>query len=114
MKTIKGFENEDIQVSDFGEWVGQNYVDYKFEYENNNKIIKSLYEERQQQKEIIQTYETLLKTNIEENKQLKDKINKVVEFINDINDWEICSKYDCIYKDDILEILKKLNINKGE
>ena len=46
--------------------------------------------------------------------ELKDKINKVVEFINDINDWEICSKYDCIYKDDILEILKKLNINKGE
>ena len=76
--------------------------------------LENLYKENKQQKEVIQTYETLLKTNIEENKQLKDKINKVVEFINDINDWEICSKYDCIYKDDILEILKKLNINKGE
>lgn len=63
---------------------------------------------------LINTCQQEIRRLQEENKQLKDKINKVVEFINDINDWEICSKYDCIYKDDILEILKKLNINKGE
>ena len=33
MKIIKGFENEDIIVSDFGEWVGKNYIDYKAEYD---------------------------------------------------------------------------------
>lgn len=48
MKTIKGFENEDIKVSDFGEWVGKDYIDYKFEYKNNQKLIKTLLEENQE------------------------------------------------------------------
>ena len=69
---------------------------------------------REQINNLINTCQQEIRRLQEENKQLKDKINKAVEFINDINDWEICSKYDCIYKDDILEILKKLNINKGE
>lgn len=38
MKTIKGFE-ENIEVSKFGEWVGKNYIDYKFEYENYQRIL---------------------------------------------------------------------------
>lgn len=53
MKMIKGFENEDIIVSDFGEWVGKNYIDYKSEYENNQKIIKRLLDESKNQKEVI-------------------------------------------------------------
>ena len=59
MKKIKGFENEDIIVSDFGEWVGKNYIDYKYEYENNQKIIKRL---------------------LDESKQLKDNWNKLKEY----------------------------------
>lgn len=50
MKVIKGFEDEDIVVSDFGEWVGKNYIDYKSEYKNNQKIIKILFDENKQQK----------------------------------------------------------------
>ena len=29
MKTIKGFEGEEIAVSDFGEWVGKDVKQYK-------------------------------------------------------------------------------------
>lgn len=32
--TIKGFENEDIEVSEFGEWVGN---DYKSDYKEHQK-----------------------------------------------------------------------------
>ena len=39
LKTIKGFEEENIEVSKFGEWVGKDYIDYKFEYENYQKIL---------------------------------------------------------------------------
>lgn len=53
MKIIKGFEGETLEVSDFGEWVGKDYIDYKFEYENNQKVIKELFKENQKQKEII-------------------------------------------------------------
>ena len=60
MKIIKGFENEDIIISDFGEWVGKDYIDYKAEYKNNQKIIKRL---------------------LDENKQLKDNWNKLKEWL---------------------------------
>ena len=39
LKTIKGFE-ENIEVSKFGEWIGKNYIDYKFEYENYQRILE--------------------------------------------------------------------------
>ena len=38
-KTIKGFEEENIEVSKFGEWVGKDYIDYKFEYKNYQRIL---------------------------------------------------------------------------
>lgn len=57
MRVIKGFEDEDIVVSDFGEWVGKNYIDYKSEYKNNQKIIKSLLNENKQLKEKLDKYE---------------------------------------------------------
>lgn len=60
MKTIKGFENEDIIVSDFGEWVGKNYIDYKAEYKRNQKFIEIL---------------------LKENKQLKDNWNELRKWI---------------------------------
>ena len=39
---------------------------------------------------------------------LKRIIKKIEEYIRNINDWEICSKYDGIYKDEVLEILDLL------
>lgn len=52
-KSIKGFEGEPIQVSEFGEWVGKDYIDYKFEYENQNKIIEHLQKEIEKKDKII-------------------------------------------------------------
>lgn len=53
-------------------------------------------------------------------KQLKEQLEasekarkEASELINNINDWEVCSKYDCIYKDDILDVLRILDIDKG-
>lgn len=90
MKIIKGFENEDIIVSDFGEWVGKNYIDYKSEYKNNQKIIKRL---------------------LDENKQLKDNWDKLRELILEegfeINTREYGS-LDVIDKNVILEKMQKL------
>ena len=53
MKIIKGFENEDIVVSDFGEWVGKDYIDYKAEYKRNQKFIEILLDENKKQQEVI-------------------------------------------------------------
>ena len=46
--TIKGFENEDIEVSEFGEWVGNDYIDYKSDYKEHQKIINGLLKQRQE------------------------------------------------------------------
>ncbi|HIT36890.1 MAG TPA: hypothetical protein IAB59_00195 [Candidatus Onthousia faecipullorum] len=46
--TIKGFENEDIKVSEFGEWVGNDYIDYKSDYKEHQKIINDLLKQRQE------------------------------------------------------------------
>ena len=54
MKIIKGFEGEDLEVSDFGEWVGKDYIDYKFEYINNRKIMKELFKENQELKKQLE------------------------------------------------------------
>ena len=44
--------------------------------------LENLYKENKQQKEVIQTYETLLKTNIEENKQLKEQLQQKENIVN--------------------------------
>lgn len=58
---------------------------------------------------------------VQENQQLKEQLEasekarkEAIELINNINDWEICSKYDCMYKDDVLDVLRMLDIDKGE
>ena len=58
---------------------------------------------------------------LKENQQLKEQLEisekarkEAIELINNINDWEVCSKYDCMYKDDILDVLRMLDIDKGE
>lgn len=85
MKIIKGFENEDIFVSDFGEWIGKNYIDYKAEYETNQKIIKLLSDENKQLKEKLDKYEnpddmTLMMMWCDE--KLKDENKKLQERVN--------------------------------
>lgn len=94
MKTIIGFENEEIEVSDFGEWVGKDYIDYKFEYENNQKVIKELFKGNQKYKEVF------------------DKINVFLDN-HDKNAGKLYYKYDNKYllseiKEDIRDILKEV------
>lgn len=50
---IKGFENEDIEVSEFGEWVGNDYIDYKADYKEHKKIISALFKQRQELKDYL-------------------------------------------------------------
>lgn len=76
---IKGFEVEDIKVSKFGEWVGPSYIDYKFEYNNQIKIIKDLYRENHQLKEQVE--------------YLRRSVERKEETIIDLrNDNTLCSK----------------------
>ena len=84
MKIIKDFEGEDLEVSDFGEWIGKDYIDYKSEYKSNQKLIKILLQENQElKKQLERKYEkvgTLTGELLyEENTKL---INQQKEFIN--------------------------------
>ena len=87
MKTIKGFENEEIEVSDFGEWIGKDYIDYKSEYKSNQKLIKILLQENQQLKEQQKEFINYLKTMLENEKdnfsvaRVKDVLLKYKETI---------------------------------
>ncbi len=74
---IKGFENEDIKVSEFGQWFGNDYVDYKFEYKNQKKVIDGLYKENQQLKEQQKEFINYL----------KKEINKISEQIEHYDLW---------------------------
>ena len=81
MKTIKGFEGEKLEVSDFGEWVGNDFIDYKFEYENNQKIIKILQQRNQKYKEVIDTL-TFIKNRAREG-ATQETINKLaINFVH--------------------------------
>ena len=77
--------------------------------------IRRLQEENKKQKEVIQTYETLLKINIEENKQLKNTINKVKDYVNTTEYSDIVGLNSNSIKDFwfVKELLEILN-NKGE
>lgn len=91
MKIIKGFENEYIIVSDFGEWVGGKYIDYKSEYKNNQKIIKSLFEKNKHLDEI--NYK--LRRINEKQKEVIDNIKKCFDdgHFEDYCDCLIIEKY---------------------
>lgn len=77
--------------------------------------------ELQEYKIAVVSVESELKKTQQENQQLKETLEasekarkEAIELINKINDWEVCSKYDCIYKDDVLDVLRILDIDKGE
>lgn len=73
MKTIKGFEGEEIAVSDFGEWVGNDYIDYKSDYKEHQKIINDLLKQRQ---ELIE----YLKEKKKEYTELYNKSCDIIDF----------------------------------
>lgn len=76
--------------------------------------VKRLQKENQQLKEHLERYEIII-FNLKEQLEKSEKARKEgIELINNINDWEICSKYDCMYKDDVLDVLRMLDIDKGE
>ena len=54
---IKGFEKEELICSKFTEKVGKDIIDYKFEYENNQKIIDELQKENEEKDEKIRNFE---------------------------------------------------------
>ena len=62
------------------------------------KAIKHLQQENKKLNGAIQTYDILLKANVEENKQLKDNWNKLKEWLNNFHkssefeQWEIVKK----------------------
>lgn len=63
------------------------------------------------EQKLLWNYIKKLKEQLEASEKLR---KEAIEFINNINDWEICSKYDCMYKDDVLDVLRVLDIDKGE
>ena len=113
MKTIKGFEGEKLEVSDFGEWVGKDFIDYKFEYENNQKIIKILQQENQQLKNQLKEKHDGFMASVDESCKLAEEIQKYKEVINKIK--EVCNSIPSTHSicgiekiHDIENILKKV------
>ncbi len=61
--------------------------------------------------DIVDKYDAINGKKLEKSEKAR---KEAIELINNINDWEICSKYDCMYKDDVLDVLRMLDIDKGE
>lgn len=57
---IKGFENEELICSKFTEKVGKDIIDYKFEYENNQKIIDELQKEKEEKDKEIEKKDKII------------------------------------------------------
>lgn len=56
----------------------------KLMYATVNEIVSPILEENQKLNGTIQTYDILLKANVEENKQLKEKVNKLEILIENL------------------------------
>ena len=85
-------------------------VDYSENYDghfiNCDELIDKMQELQQENKKIngsIQTYNILLKANVEENKQLKDNWNKLKEYAK-----EIISTDNELYGTDLLDKMQEL------
>lgn len=85
--------------------------------EKENQQLKDLIVEKNNQLNDMQSQHTdytqvnILKMKLETSEKAR---KEAIKLINSINDWEVCSKYDCMYKDDVLDVLKILDIDKGE
>lgn len=94
---IKGFENEELICSKFTEKVGKNIIDYKFEYENNQKIINELQKEMNKLINDVRTYNGQFKRQEKEIRKLQKQIDLMAEQLStDIHSKEWVKKY---YKD---------------
>lgn len=58
-------------------------MNYKNAYEEMKKLYELLQQENKKLNGTIQTYDILLKANVEENQQLKDNWNKLKEYIKE-------------------------------
>lgn len=87
---IEGFEGEKIKCSQFTEKVGNNYIDYKFEYNNNLKIIEMLNKQLEKKDKIINF--------------MAEWFEEWAEFIDKENYYTIFRK---MSKEDIKEYFKK-------
>lgn len=71
---IEGFEGEKIECSEFTEKVGKDYIDYKFEYQNNLKIIKAQQLELENKNEEIKISDQLIERQYLEIDNLKSQL----------------------------------------
>lgn len=85
-----------------GSMLGRSMYDAIFD-----KIYALITENEQQEKDIVK-YKSLYENEKDKNDTLNRIFKKIEEYIRNINDWEICSKYDAIYKDEVLYILDLL------
>lgn len=116
MKIIKGFEGEDLKVSDFGEWVGKDYIDYKSEYETNQKIIKLLIQENQELKADYGTKAQVERDLLmEENQELKKQFetgeqqyNRLVEEKEELQEQLSSITFRLEKQKEILDRIKKV------
>lgn len=79
---IKGFENEELICSKFTEKVGKDIIDYKFEYENNQKIIDELQKENEEKDKEIETLKRDFKIVDQECSRLERKEAKQDKIID--------------------------------
>ena len=70
--------------------------------------LKVMIEIAKRENQELKKYKSLYENEKNHTDTLKRIIKKIEEYIRNINDWEICSKYDAIYKDEVLYILDLL------
>ena len=70
--------------------------------------LEELMKENKRLQQELQKYKSLYENEKDHTDTLKRIIKKIEEYIRNINDWEICSKYAAIYKDEVLDILDLL------
>ena len=91
------------------------------DFEYSDRYIKQLQQENKKLNGAIQTYDILLKSNVEENKKLKDKLSKIETLIINHNcaTGDIYYKYNSIFlkselKQRILDILYEEGSDSNE
>lgn len=80
--------------------------DYLLTPKASNLLVSYIEELQQENKKLngdIQTYDILLKSNIEENKQLKDNWNMLKEYINKMHEYFLYTDVNEIYKQSMKE-----------
>ena len=110
--TIKGFENEDIEVSEFGEWVGHYYIDYKKDnpFDFKEAIIahcRTL--DKYDVYQWVADDEVKINNLLEENRQL-------IEYLKEqINECKLSGNDEDYVRADVYEeILNKIELYKRE